>query len=172
MTIHALHCKLEIIVLRHIAPQISQNKSLVLDHLSSSSTNQALLFSPAQPPVVTPTQRAVVEVALPPTTSRGRPVLTALPDSTIFLYSVLAVCALLLLTALSLATVVLLRRARRTRARPSRTGATQVPHHAKDGAVQLGQEPNQHGKSSNGQCGRLSSHCSLFLSPWLEFRVH
>uniref|UniRef100_A0A667XWS0 TACI cysteine-rich domain-containing protein n=1 Tax=Myripristis murdjan TaxID=586833 RepID=A0A667XWS0_9TELE len=63
-------------------------------------------------PTLAAVQKPAIEAVSPAPTSRGRPVLTAPPHPTILLYSLLALCMVLLLSALCVALAVCWRRAR------------------------------------------------------------
>ncbi|TDG98380.1 hypothetical protein EPR50_G00217400 [Perca flavescens] len=94
------------------------------------------------PPVTT--KKLLVEVTSPVPNSRGISGLTALEDSTILLYSLLAVCMLLLFSSLSLALAVLLRRARAKTSKPG----TKEANHNLESVAQQGQEVGRPGQSS------------------------
>ncbi|XP_071386164.1 tumor necrosis factor receptor superfamily member 13B [Centroberyx affinis] len=98
---------------------------------------------PAQPPPST-TITPQVEVALRTPTTRVRFV----PDSTILIHSLLAVCVALLLSSLCVAFAVFLKK---TRARTKTSGpGPAATKQAQEGAVKLGQEVGLPGWSTKG----------------------
>lgn len=102
---------------------------------------------PSFPPSARPranTKRLLVQVTSQAADSRGLSVPTALEDSTILLYSLLALCMVLLFSSLSLALAVLLRG---PRAKTFKSGPKEVTHH-QESVAKLGQEVDQAGKSS------------------------
>lgn len=71
---------------------------------------------------------------------------TALEDSTVLLYSLLALCIVLLFSSLSLALVVFLRGAKTKTSNPGPKEA----NHSRERVLQPGQEVGQPGRSSKG----------------------
>lgn len=88
------------------------------------------------PPVTT--KRLLVEVTVP--NPRGPAVPIALDDSAVLLYSLVGLCMALLLSSLSLALVVFLRKARPKTSNP---GPKKPNHNHKERVVQAGQEVGQ-----------------------------
>ncbi|XP_029540419.1 tumor necrosis factor receptor superfamily member 13B-like [Oncorhynchus nerka] len=97
-----------------------------------------------QQPDLSATLRPVDGTVFQNPTTKGGSLLSGVPNSVILVYSLLGFCLALLLLTLSLALLVLLRRAS---ARGPRPGATQSSPTQGRGS-QEAQEPNQHSKSS------------------------
>lgn len=109
----------------------------------------AKTFLPSIPPAPTPpvtAKKLLVEVTTRVPISRGVSVPTALEDSTILLYSLLALCMVLLFSSLSLALAVLLRRSRSKTSNPGPKEA----NHSQEHVVKPGQEVGKPGQSSKG----------------------
>ncbi|TKS90154.1 Tumor necrosis factor receptor superfamily member 13B [Collichthys lucidus] len=100
-------------------------------------------------PITVTTKKLQVEVTSPMPYSRGLSVPTALGDSTIVLYPLLALCMLLLFSSLFLALVVFLRGARTKTSKLEPKEA----NHNQECVVQLGQEVGQPG-SQLGQSSK------------------
>ncbi|XP_034717286.1 tumor necrosis factor receptor superfamily member 13B [Etheostoma cragini] len=100
--------------------------------------------TPRAPTTHVTTKKLLVEVPSHVPNSRGSSGLTALEDSTILFYSLLALCMLLLFSSLSLASAVLLRRAR---AKTSKPGPKEANYN-QESAVQQGQEGGRPGHRS------------------------
>lgn len=92
------------------------------------------------------TKKLLVEVTARAPNSRGLSVPTALEDSPVLLYSLLALCMLLLFSSLSLALAVFLRGARTKTSNPGPKEA----NHSQERMVQPGQEVGQPEESSKG----------------------
>ncbi|XP_031151218.1 tumor necrosis factor receptor superfamily member 13B [Sander lucioperca] len=124
-------------------------------HPAECSQHCQKLSFPSTPRAPTPpvtTKKLLVEVTAHVPNSRGISGLIALEDSTILLYSLLALCTLLLFSSLSLALAVLLRRAR---AKTSKPGSKEANHN-KESVVQQGQEVGRPGQRSKDYVTNLN----------------
>ncbi|KAA8581069.1 tumor necrosis factor receptor superfamily member 13B [Etheostoma spectabile] len=116
-------------------------------HPAECSQHCQKVSFPSTPQAPTPhmtTKKLLVEVPSHVPNSRGTSGLTALEDSTILFYSLLALCMLLLFSSLSLASAVLLRRAR---AKTSKPGPKEANYNL-ESVVQQGQEVGRPGQGS------------------------